>query len=191
MGLWGRAGGRSPIGGRNKIRNNIMIKNFLIIALAVLLAVSSYLMYENKNITIIVSISDTSRQDKPAQAGHENKSRYEELYEKEILGTLTSETSKDTDIRDDVESVDSAGEIKIHLDPAVRLTISPESQMVMDYRVIGPRKFSLLTDKDEPMVVIDLDTGTVTISPEYSLDEVSMEFWKSIGKKYPEVCFVE
>ena len=49
----------------------------------------------------------------------------------------------------------------------------------------------LLTKKDEPMVEIDLDTGLVKINPEYELDEVSTEFWNSIGRKYPEVCFIE
>ena len=168
-----------------------MIRNILIIVLAVLLAASSYLLYENKNITIILGISDISRQDKPSQTESQDVSQYEEFYETEVLGTLEGEASADADIRDQAVSLDSAEEIKLHLDPTVRMTISPESEIVMDYRVIGPRKFALLTDNDEPMVQIDLDTGNVKISPGYTLDEVSTEFWKSIGKKYPEVCFVE
>ena len=50
-------------------------------------------------------------------------------------------------------------EPEIHLDPTVGMSISPEQQIVSSYKIIGPRKFSLLTDKDETMVEIDLDTG--------------------------------
>ncbi len=159
-----------------------MIKNSLIIVLALLLAASSYLLYDNINISIVLDNSEPSRP--------EETSKYEEFYEKEILGTLTSETSGDTDIKDDPESL-VADQINPYLDPTVRLTINSEREIVMDYKVIGPRKFALLTDDDEAMVEINLDTGKVKINSDYTLDEVSTEFWESIGRKYPEVCFVE
>lgn len=159
-----------------------MIKNILIIILALLLAGTSYLLYENKNISIVLDNSEPSRP--------EETSQYEEFYEKEILGTLSSEAPADTDIKDDLESLDT-DEIKPYLDPTLRLTINADREIVTDYKIIGPRKFALLTDGDEPMVEINLDTGKVKINPQYSLDEVSTEFWESIGKKYPEVCFVE
>jgi len=159
-----------------------MIKNSLIIVLALLLAASSYLLYGNNGITIIIGERDIS----PPQS----VSQHEQFYEKEILGTLSSEESGDTDIRDDPESLDPDN-VEPYLDPTLRLTINAEREIVTDYKVIGPRKFALITDDDEPMVEINLDTGKVKINPEYSLDEVSAEFWKSIAKKYPEVCFVE
>jgi len=159
-----------------------MIKNTLIIVLALLLIASSYLLYNNKNVTIVLDNSDTSQSD--------HTSNYEELYEKEILGTLSGDTSSDADIKNDPEFFD-ADDIDPYLDPTIRLTINDKREIVTDYKIIGPRKFTLLTDDDEPMVEINLDTGNVKINPKYSLDEVSSEFWKSIGRKYPEVCFVE
>ena len=160
-----------------------MIKNTLIIVLALLLAATSYLLYDNKRITIAIDNSDTPRSDKA--------SNYKEFYEEETLGTLPSETLGDTDIKKDAELL-GADDIDPYLDPTVRLTINEEREIVTDYKIIGPRKFALLTDDDdEPMVEINLDTGNVKINPKYSLDEVSSEFWKSIGRKYPEVCFVE
>jgi len=159
-----------------------MIKNTLLIVLALLLAASSYLLYENKNISIVLDNSDPLHTKQTPE--------YEEFYEKEILGTLSSETTDDTDIKDDPESLDTEN-IDPYLDPTVRLTINEDREIVTDYKIIGPRKFALLTDDDQPMVEINLDTGEVKINPDYSLDEVSSEFWKSIGKKYPEVCFVE
>ncbi len=163
-------------------RRKRMIKNTLLIVLALLLAASSYLLYENKNISIVLDNSDPLHTKQTPE--------YEEFYEKEILGTLSSETTDDTDIKDDPESLDTEN-IDPYLDPTVRLTINEDREIVTDYKIIGPRKFALLTDDDQPMVEINLDTGEVKINPDYSLDEVSSEFWKSIGKKYPEVCFVE
>lgn len=159
-----------------------MIKNSLIIVLALLLAASSYLLYENKNISISI---DNSEPPVPEKAPE-----YEEFYEKEVLGTLSSEAPGDTDIKDDPESLD-AENIEPYLDPTVRLTINENREIVTDYKIIGPRKFALLTEDDEPMVEINLDTGEVKINPDYTLDEASAEFWKTIGRKYPEVCFVE
>lgn len=159
-----------------------MIKNSLIIVLALLLAASSYLLYENKNISIVL---DDSGPTPPVET-----SQYEEYYEREILGTLSSEPPGDTDIKDDPESLEREN-MDPYLDPTVRLTINEKREIVTDYKIIGPRKFSLLTGDEEPMVEINLDTGEVKINPDYTLDEASTEFWKSIGEKYPEVCFVE
>ena len=155
-----------------------MVRNILIVVLAVLLAATSYLLYENKNITIII--------DSPSTQIEELRSRYGEYHEEEILGTL----SADIDIKEDPESLDE-DDLSPYLEPTVRLTINTDREIVTDYKVIGPREFALLTDGDEPMVEINLDTGEVKINPEYTLDQVSLEFWKSIGRKYPEVCFVE
>jgi hypothetical protein len=93
--------------------------------------------------------------------------------------------------QEQVETLEPETGPEVHLDPTVGMKISTEQQIVSSYKIIGPRKFSLLTDDDKTMVEIDLDTGNVEINPDYDVDEVTTQFWKSIGKKYPEVCFVE
>ena len=159
-----------------------MIKNALIVVLALLLSASSYLLYINENITIVLDEKEPAKSDTEAE--------YEEFYEEEVLGTLSRESAGDTDIKEGTERVDSE-KLDPYLDPVVRLTINEDREIVTDYKIIGPRIFSLVTSEDEPMVEINLDTGEVKINPEYDLDEASAEFWKSIGKKYPEVCFIE
>ncbi|HKQ33436.1 MAG TPA: hypothetical protein VJV40_09525, partial [Thermodesulfobacteriota bacterium] len=91
---------------------------------------------------------------------------------------------------EDVEKVESE-EPEVHLDPTVGMSINYDQQIATSYKIIGPRKFSLLTENDETMVEINLDTGNVKINPKYKVDDVTKEFWKSVGRKYPEVCFVE
>ena len=63
-----------------------MIKNILIIVLALLLAASSYLLYENKSIKIV--IDDIDGQESPEDTTGRDSSEYEEFYEKEVLGTV-------------------------------------------------------------------------------------------------------
>lgn len=155
-----------------------MIKNALIIVLAILLAGTSYLLYENKNISIVV--------DSDKEPETQKSKPFEDFHEQEFRGTLKA----DVDIKDEVEPLDKE-DIEPYLDPVVRVTINEEREIVTDYKIIGPRIFSLVSTGDEPMVEINLDTGEVKINPDYELDEASTEFWRSIGKKYPEVCFIE
>lgn len=165
-----------------------MIKNLAIIVLAVLLAVSSYLLYYNKNIIIDLGQDSYKEEDVRVDTGEAEPA---DLFEAEVEGTVReNELSVETGERQ-IEIVDSEFEPEIHLDPTVGMTISPEQQIVSSYKIIGPRKFALLTDNDVTMVEINLDTGNVKINPDYELNEVSTQFWKSIGKKYPEVCFTE
>ncbi len=168
-----------------------MARNFVIIILAVLLGISSYLLYSNKNITInLGGTGDDSRDNKIPEAAAE-KPEMKELYEGDVAGTVQLKNGSLPETQDRVETLDSEFEPEIHLDPTIGMTISSERQIVSSYKIISPRKFSLLTDDDKTMVEIDLDTGRVKINPEYDLDEVTTQFWKSIGNKYPEVCFVE
>lgn len=165
-----------------------MIKNLAIIVLAILLAASSYLLYKNKNITIELGDDSFREIDGSFETGEDDTA---DLFEVEVEGTV-QENGLEAETADvEVEIVDSEFEPEIHLDPTVGMTISPEQQIVSSYKIIGPRKFALLTDKDVTMVEINLDTGNVEINPDYDLNEVSTQFWKSIGKKYPEVCFTE
>ena len=155
-----------------------MIKNALIIVLAILLAGTSYLLYENKNISIVV--------DDDKEPETQKSKPFEDFHEQEFRGTLKT----DADIKEEVEPLDTE-DIEPYLDPVVRVTINEEREIVTDYKIIGPRIFSLVSSGDEPMVEINLDTGEVKLNPDYELDEASAEFWRSIGKKYPEVCFIE
>jgi len=166
-----------------------MFKNFLILILAVLLGISSYLLYTNKNITIDLGrdgahvterivVRETSAPPQPAPAP---KAEGEKPTEK--AGSVVSGGDETIEIPSD--------EPEVHMEPTVGLNIGDEQKIVSNYKIIGPRKFALLTEKDETMVEIDLDTGLVEVNPKYSLDETTTEFWKSVGRKYPEVCFVE
>ena len=165
-----------------------MIKNLLILLLTVLLGISAYLLYYNKNITINLGIgNETARNDTLPEAQtqvKESGDSHEGDLEQSVNGV-------EDETREQIETLDSDVEPEVHLDPTVGMTISTEQQIVSSYKIIGPRKFSLLTDNDETMVEIDLDTGRIEINPKYDVDEVTTQFWKSIGKKYPEVCFVE
>ena len=165
-----------------------MIKNLAIIVLAILLAVSSYLLYYNKNITINLGQDSFTEADSSVET---NEIQPADLFEKDVEGTVREDELSVETGEGQVEIVDSEFEPEIHLDPTVGMTISPEQQIVSSYKIIGPRKFALLTDNDVTMVEINLDTGNVKVNPDYDLNEVSIQFWKSIGKKYPEVCFTE
>ncbi|MCI0480069.1 MAG: hypothetical protein L0213_00595 [Candidatus Dadabacteria bacterium] len=159
-----------------------MVRNSVIIILALLLSAASYLLYTNKNISLnpgsagsdCVGNAPDGRNEDAALSEHRDK-----------VITPPAEAG-----REDVEVVE-ADEPEIHLDPTVGMSINLDQQIETSYKVIGPRKFSLLTEKDETIVEIDLDTGNVKVNPKYKIDDVTKEFWESVGRKYPEVCFVE
>jgi hypothetical protein len=166
-----------------------MFKNFLILILAVLLGISSYLLYANKNLTIDLGrdgapvterivVRETSAPPQPAPAPRVKSG---DLPEKG--GSVVSGGDETIEIPSD--------EPEVHMEPTVGLNIGDEQKIVSNYKIIGPRKFALLTEKDETMVEIDLDTGLVEVNPKYELDQATTQFWKSVGRKYPEVCFVE
>lgn len=166
-----------------------MARNTIIIILAALLCISSYLLYTNKNISINLGGTESGCEADAPVEGQDDRA-LSELPDKGIPESVQTKKIPEKTNREEVEKLDS-DEPRIHLDPTVGMTISSEQQIVSSYKIIGPRKFSLLTDKDETMVEIDLDTGNVKINPRYKIDEVTKEFWESVGRKYPEVCFVE
>jgi hypothetical protein len=164
-----------------------MIRYSLIIVLSILLGISSYLLYEGRYI--VINIEQGSRGTNPSMV--QGEEIINDIYAVENEVYLTPKVTVKPDISSEIEILKEDSDIEVHLDPTVGVDINKEQQIASSYRAIGPRQFVLLTKKDEPMVEIDLDTGLVTINPEYKLDEVSEEFWTSIGRKYPEVCFVE
>jgi hypothetical protein len=166
-----------------------MVRNFIIIILALLLSAASYLLYTNKNISVNLS-SKAPECDAAAPGESEKNAALSEPRDKEITPPAEPAKPPAEAGREDVEVVES-DEPEIHLDPTVGMSINLDQQIASSYKVIGPRKFSLLTEKDETIVEIDLDTGNVKVNPKYKIDHVTKEFWESVGRKYPEVCFVE
>lgn len=166
-----------------------MVRNFVIIILALLLSAASYLLYTNKNVSVNLS-SKAPECDAAAPGESEKVTAISEYRDKEITPPAEPANPPAEAGREDVEVVES-DEPEIHLDPTVGMSINLDQQIASSYKVIGPRKFSLLTEKDETIVEIDLDTGNVKVNPKYKIDDVTKEFWESVGRKYPEVCFVE
>jgi hypothetical protein len=166
-----------------------MAKNTIIVIITVLLCISSYLLYTNKNISI--NLGGTEADCGADTAGRMNDEKASsELPEKVVAMSVQIKNTPQGANPEEVEQVDSK-QPEIHLDPTVGMSISADQQIVSSYKIIGPRKFSLLTNGDETMVEIDLDTGRVKINPKYKLDEATTQFWKSIAQKYPEVCSAE
>ena len=164
-----------------------MIRYSLIVVLCILLGISSYLLYEGRYI--VINIEQGSRGTNPSMVQGGEVS--DDIYAGNIETSPTPKATVKPDISTEIEELKDDTDFEVHLDPTVGVDINNQQQIASSYRAIGPRQFVLLTKKDAPMVEIDLDTGLVTINPEYELDEVSTEFWNSIGRKYPEVCFVE
>jgi hypothetical protein len=168
-----------------------MIRYILILILAILLGISSYLLYKNEYVIVNIETGRKVLSDGIVQGGTSDNSSAPESERMSLSEAITPKATVAPDIKGEIETLDDDSEIQIHLDPTVGVDINPEQHIASSYRAIGPRQFVLLTNKEEPMVEIDLDTGQVKINPEHTLDEISTEFWKSIGNKYPEVCFVE
>jgi hypothetical protein len=171
------------------IGGTIMVRNTVIIILAALLSITSYLLYTSKNISLnlggTAADCDTSAPDKSKEDTASDGNEDHET--KASVETTNPPREAPSEVVEKVES----DEPEIHLDPTVGMSINYEQKIATSYKIIGPRKFSLLTEKDETMVEIDLDTGNIKINPKYKVDDVTKEFWKSVGRKYPEVCFVE
>jgi hypothetical protein len=166
-----------------------MVRNFIIIILALLLSAASYLLYTNKNISLYLG-SAGSDCDGKATGESGKDTALSEYRDKEITPPEEPANPPAEAGREDVEVVES-DEPEIHLDPTVGMSINLDQQIASSYKVIGPRKFSLLTEKDETIVEIDLDTGSIKLNPRYNADDAARKFWESVGRKYPEVCFVE
>jgi len=168
-----------------------MIRYTLILILSILLGICSFLLYKNEHIVIDIETGGRGISERIVQGGTMDKRIAPEPEELIAAKRIEPKATLVPDIKDEIETLDDDWDTEIHLEPTVGVDINSEQHIASSYRAIGPRQFALLTNKDEPMVEIDLDTGQVKINPEYKVDEVSTEFWKSIGKKYPEVCFME
>lgn len=166
-----------------------MVKNSFIIILTVLLSISSYLLYADKNISLHIGSRESGCD--TAIPGERNENAALPVPPDERVSPSAGPANPSAEAgREDVEVVDS-DEPEIHLDPTVGMSINLDQEIASSYKVIGPRKFSLLTEKDETIVEIDLDTGKIKLNPRYNADAAAREFWESVGRKYPEVCFVE
>ncbi len=165
-----------------------MIRYILILILAILLGISSYLLYQGQYVVINIETGSKRISSSMVQGGEVEQERD---YSRKIREINRPKSTLPPDIKDDIETFEDDSGTQIHLQPTVGVDINPDQQIASTYKAIGPKEFVLLTDEDKTMVEINLDTGQVTIGSEYELDEVSKEFWNSIGKKYPEVCFIQ
>jgi len=168
-----------------------MIRYILILILAILLGISSYLLYKNEYVVINIETGSRDFNTAIVQGGKIDSNNPADSQDGSSEIAIKPKSTLAPDISDEIEELEEDSGIEVHLDPTVGVDINEEQRIASSYRVIGPRQFVLLTDKEKPMVEIDLETGEVKIGPDYELDEVSTEFWNSIGKKYPEICFVE
>lgn len=165
-----------------------MVRYILILILAILLGISSYLLYEGRYVVINIETGSKGISSTMVQGG---ESEQERDYSRAMREINRPKSTLPPDIQDEIETFEDDSGTQIHLEPTVGVEINPDQQIASTYKAIGPKQFVLLTDDEATMVEINLDTGQVTIGSEYELDEVTTEFWNSIGKKYPEVCFVE
>ena len=144
-----------------------MVRNTLIIILAALLSVTSYLLYTNKNISVnlggAASDCDTGV---PVESKEVTAAPGSADQEKPAAAETVSPSREEAP--EDVERVESE-EPEVHLDPTVGMSINYDQQIATSYKIIGPRKFSLLTENDETMIEINLDTGNVTIKDRKSV----------------------
>lgn len=168
-----------------------MIRYILILILAILLGISSYLLYNNKYVTVNIETGSREISSTIVQGGTTENTAAPESERTSPSQAATPKATSLPDIKEEIETLEDDSQTQIHLEPTVGIDINPEQRIASSYKAIGPREFVLLTNNEKPMVEIDLDTGQVTINPDYDLNEVSTEFWKSIGNKYPEVCFIE
>jgi hypothetical protein len=164
-----------------------MIRYSLIIVLCILLGISSYLLYDGRYIVINIEQGSKATNPSMVQGGEVRN----DIYAGENEVSPTPKTTVKPDISSEIEEFEDDSDIEVHLDPSLGVDINQDQKIQSSYKVIGPKEFVLLTEDEKPMVEINLETGLVTINPEYELDEVSTEFWNSIGRKYPEVCFVQ
>ena len=164
-----------------------MIRYILILILAILLGISSYLLYEGQYVVVNIETGSKKISSTMVQGGEIEQERD---YSRATREMNRPKATIPPDIKDDIETFEDDSGTQIHLQPTVGVDINPDQQIASTYKAIGPKEFVLLTDEDKTMVEIDLDTGRITIGADYDLDDVSKEFWNSIGKKYPEVCFV-
>ncbi len=164
-----------------------MVRYILILILAILLGISSYLLYKGEYVVLIVETGSRKASDSMVQGGDIAPERD---YSRSIREARRPKATLAPDISDEVESLQEDSDTEIHLQPTVGVDINPDQRIASTYKAIGPKEFVLLTDDDVTMVEINLETGKVKINPDYELDQVTTEFWNSIGKKYPEVCFV-
>lgn len=163
-----------------------MTKNILILILTLLLSITSYLIYEKKVISIDIAPSATSIT---------NDSYQNDLNTPQEINGFDNNPNlplKENSASDAVEKLNEMdGEIIKYIDPTIGNTIDKNNIIVTRYRAIGPDKFILLGNNGKMLVQINLNSGNVDINKDHSLNDISIKFWESIAKSYPEICSPE
>ncbi len=163
-----------------------MAKNILILILTLLLSIASYLIYEKKVISIDIAPSSTSITSDSYQ-NDLNTPQGINGFDNNPNLPLKKNTASDA-----VEKLNEMdGEIIKYIDPTIGNTIDKNNIIVTRYKAIGPDKFILLGNDGEILVQINLNSGNVDINKDHSLNDISIKFWESIAKSYPEICFSE
>ncbi len=165
-----------------------MIKNLLILVLTALLTVSSYLLYDTKKIQILIHDEDIQHSSLETSDSYD-QSPYNDSTPAPPNVDLS--TPRNKQLADPTLMLSEGFVPEIHTDPVIALSIGPDHQIMSGYKVIGPKKFVILSENNKPVVKIDLQSGSVEVDENYDIDDASREFWRSVAKKYPEVCFVE
>jgi len=163
-----------------------MAKNILILILTLLLCIASYLIYEEKVISIDIA---------PLATSITSDSYQNDLNTPQEINGFDNNPNlplKENTVSDAVEKLNEMdGEIVKYIDPTIGNTIDKNNIIVTRYKAIGPDKFILLGNDGEILVQINLNSGNIDINKDHSLNDISIKFWKSIAKSYPEICFSE
>lgn len=151
-----------------------MIKNSVIIILLVLLGISSYLLLQTRAPELMFWAKNDNRGINVREKGGSTE------------GTI--ETLGPTPTPD------------MSAEPTVRLTLGPSrapnegmdaKEIHLRYELIRPSFLEVLDSTGNTAVEINLQTGVAIFGKGYSPDEASKEFWKSLGRNYPEVCVLK
>ena len=144
-----------------------MAKNVLIAILLILLGITSYLLFEKEDSIL------------------------------RLWAQKYSNYGSEDEVPVGVEKLGPKATPELNTDPSIGLTIenmkdgdpeADEPEIHLKYKLIRPSKFDLFDAEGNLVVVIDLKSGGAIFGSSYSPDEASIQFWKSIAEKYPEVC---
>lgn len=147
-----------------------MVKNVSIVILLILLGITSYLLFEKEGSIL-------------------------KLWSKKYSNYRIEEEAPNG-----IETLGPKSTPELHTDPGIGLTIEntkdidpegDEPAIHLKYKLIRPSKFDLFDSNGNLVVEIDLESGGAIFGSGYSPDEASIQFWKSIAEKYPEVCIIK
>jgi hypothetical protein len=149
-----------------------MIKDVIIVVLVVLLVLTSYLLFDSRKKVF------NGRSEKDQQNRVEPE-KSNDIYKTETLNPKpTPEIYKDPTIGLNLDTTKGKGEAETGV-------------IVFRYGVIHPTVLKVTDSEGNTVAEVNLETGETVFTSKYTPDKVSIEFWKSIAKNYPEICTVK